>query len=47
VSSPSDARIAQFIKVLKYNPKTTPENASCSDPYFKVSKSTPGHPFEG
>ena len=47
VSSPSDPRIAQFIKVLRYNPKTTPENASCSDPYFKPSQSRPGHPFEG
>ena len=32
-----DPRIEQFIATLKYNPKTTPENASCSDPYFKAS----------
>jgi hypothetical protein len=44
VNSANDPRIAQFISTLKYNPKTTPENASCSDPYFKASKSTPGHP---
>jgi len=44
VHSASDPRIAQFINALKYNPKTTPENASCSDPYFDPSKSTPGHP---
>ncbi len=47
LSSPSDPRIAQFIKTLRYNSKTTPENASCSDPYFKVNESKPGHPFEG
>jgi hypothetical protein len=47
LSNPSDPRIAQFIKTLRYNSKTTPENASCSDPYFKVSQSKPGHPFEG
>jgi hypothetical protein len=46
VNSASDPRIAQFISTLKYNPKTTPENASCSDPYFKASKSKPGHPQE-
>lgn len=44
LSNPSDPRIAQFIKTLKSNPKTTPENASCSDPYFKVGKSKPGKP---
>jgi hypothetical protein len=44
VKSASDPRIAQFIATLKYNPKTTPENASCSDPYFKASDSRPGHP---
>ena len=46
VNSASDPRIAQFISTLKYNPKTTPENASCSDPYFNASKSKPGHPQE-
>ena len=44
LNSASDPRIAQFIATLKYNPKTTPENASCSDPYFKAASSTPGHP---
>jgi hypothetical protein len=44
VNSASDPRIAQFIATLKYNPKTTPENASCSDPYFKADQSRPGHP---
>ncbi len=44
LSNPSDPRIAQFIKTLKSNPKTTPENSSCSDPYFKVGKSKPGKP---
>ena len=44
VNSATDPRIAQFIATLKYNPKTTPENASCSDPYFKASDSTPGPP---
>jgi hypothetical protein len=46
VDNASDPRIAQFIATLKYNPKTTPEQASCSDPYFKADKSTPGHPQE-
>jgi hypothetical protein len=44
VSKASDPRIAQFIATLKYNPSTTPENASCSDPAFDASKSTLGHP---
>ena len=44
VNDASDPRIAQFISTLKYNPKTTPEQASCTDPYFKASESTPGHP---
>jgi Protein of unknown function (DUF3105) len=46
VDNASDPRIAQFIATLKYNPKTTPEQASCNDPYFKADKSTPGHPQE-
>jgi Protein of unknown function (DUF3105) len=46
LSDASDARIAQFIATLKYNPKTTPEQASCSDPYFDAKKSKPGHPQE-
>jgi hypothetical protein len=44
VNKASDPRIAQFISTLKYNPTTTPENASCSDPAFDASKSTLGHP---
>jgi hypothetical protein len=44
VNKATDPRIAQFIATLKFNPKTTPENASCSDPYFDASKSTLGHP---
>ena len=48
LQSPTDPRIAQFIKALKYTSKTTPEyGASCSDPLFKPKQSTPGHPFEG
>jgi hypothetical protein len=47
LSSPSDPRIAQFIKALKLNPKTTPENASCVDPYWNASKSHLNHPYEG
>jgi hypothetical protein len=45
VNSSSDPRIKQFINVLRYNPKTTPEYPiSCSDPGFDPAKSTPGHP---
>jgi hypothetical protein len=47
VNSATDPRIAKFIDALKDNPTTTPENASCSDPYFNAAQSTPGHPFEG
>jgi hypothetical protein len=50
VDKADDPRIAQFIATLKYNPKTTPENASCTDPYWNASaakSSRPGHPFEG
>ena len=49
VNSASDPRIAQFIATLKYNPKTTPENASCTDPYWTADtakKSRPGHPVD-
>jgi hypothetical protein len=46
VNNASDPRIAQFIKLLRDNPKTTPENASCTDPYWDPSKSTFGHPQE-
>jgi len=45
VNSASDPRISKFINVLRYNPQTTPEyGASCQDPYFDASQSTPGHP---
>lgn len=45
LSSPSDPRIAQFIATLKENPKTTPEQGGlCSQPTFKTSPSTFGHP---
>jgi Protein of unknown function (DUF3105) len=49
VDKASDPRIAQFIATLKYNPKTTPENASCTDPYWNAAAakaSTPGHPVD-
>jgi hypothetical protein len=40
-----DPRIAQFIATLKYNQKVTPEyGATCSQPTFKSSPSTFGHP---
>lgn len=46
VNSPTDPRIAQFISVLKYNQKTTPEyGATCSQPTFKQHPSTYGHPL--
>jgi Protein of unknown function (DUF3105) len=48
VDSASDPRIADFIAALRYNSKTTPENASgvtCSDPTFKKTPSTFGHPI--
>ncbi len=44
VNSPTDSRIAEFISTLMYNPKTTPENASCDDPQFNAAQSTLGHP---
>lgn len=47
VKNASDARIAQFIATLKYNQKVTPEfGATCSNPGFKASPSTFGHPKE-
>jgi uncharacterized protein DUF3105 len=49
VNKASDPRIAQFIATLKYNQATTPENASCTDPYWNDSaakSSKPGHPVE-
>jgi hypothetical protein len=48
VDSATDPRIDEFISDLRLNPTTTPEyGASCSDPIFKSSESTPGHPFSG
>jgi hypothetical protein len=47
VDNASDPRIEQFIDTLRLNPKTTPENgASCDNPTFKLSPSTPGHPTD-
>jgi hypothetical protein len=48
VDSASDPRIADFIAALRFNSKTTPENASgvtCADPSFKTTPSTFGHPI--
>ncbi|GAB2474066.1 DUF3105 domain-containing protein [Jatrophihabitans fulvus] len=48
VSSASDPRIAQFIKVLDNNQKTTPEyGATCSQPTFKDKPSSFGDPKDG
>jgi len=48
VQKASDPRIKQFISLLRYNKKTTPEyGASCSDPQFKAHPSTFGHPVDG
>jgi hypothetical protein len=47
VNSASDPRIAQFQQALRFNPKTTPEpSATCSNPTFKTTPSTPGHPTD-
>jgi len=48
IDSAADPRLAQFINVLRNNPRTTPEyGASCSDPPFKQNPSTPGNPIDG
>jgi hypothetical protein len=47
VNSAKDKRIDQFIEALRANPKTTPENASCTGSGFKASQSYPGHPYNG
>jgi Protein of unknown function (DUF3105) len=48
VNSANDPRIDQFIKDLRLNPNVIPEyGASCDDPQFQASQSTPGHPFNG
>jgi hypothetical protein len=46
VQKATDPRVAEFIKTLKYNSKTTPEpGATCSQPTFKNHPSTFGHPL--
>jgi hypothetical protein len=46
VNKASDPRIKQFISLLRYNKKTTPEyGATCSQPTFKQHPSTFGHPL--
>jgi hypothetical protein len=48
VDSVDDPRIEQFITALRLNPSTTPEyGATCSQPAFEPSESTPGSPFNG
>ena len=47
VDSASDKRVERFIKALRQSQTNTPElGASCSNPAFKTSPSTPGHPAE-
>jgi hypothetical protein len=47
VESAADPRLPRFIATLRNSPKTTPESgASCANPSFKASPSTPGHPAE-
>jgi hypothetical protein len=47
VDSATDARVTQFITALRVNSKNTPEpGASCDNPTFKTTPSTPGHPTE-
>jgi Protein of unknown function (DUF3105) len=48
VPSANDPRVQEFINNLRFNPKTTPEQAqgvTCSDPQFKTTPSTFGHPI--
>jgi hypothetical protein len=48
VNKASDPRIQQFISALRFNPKTTPEQASgvtCSDPQFKANPGSFDHPI--
>jgi hypothetical protein len=48
VNSASDPRIADFIAALRFNSKTTPENANgvtCADAAFKKTPSTFGKPI--
>ena len=47
VDSATDSRVERFIKALRQNQTNTPElGASCSNPAFKASPSTPGRPAE-
>lgn len=47
VDSASDPRLPEFIGAVRNNPKTGPEpGASCANPTFKTSPSTPNHPAE-
>lgn len=47
VDKVNDPRIQQFISLLKFNKKTTPEyGASCANPAFKEHPSTFGHPVD-
>lgn len=46
VDQASDPRIRQFVTTLRLNPQTQPEpGATCSDPPFKQSPSTPDKPL--
>lgn len=47
VDSASDSRVERFIKALRQSQSNTPElGASCSNPAFKTTPSTPGKPAE-
>lgn len=48
LDSANDPRIDEFISKVRLNPNTVPEyGATCNQPAFKPSESTPGHPFNG
>jgi len=45
LGSATDPHASQFLATLRLNQNTTPElGASCTNPQFKASPSTPGHP---
>jgi hypothetical protein len=47
VDSATDKRVERFIKALRQSQSNTPElGASCSNPAFKTTPSTPGKPAE-
>jgi hypothetical protein len=47
VDSATDKRVERFVNALRLNQTNTPEpGASCSNPGFKTTPSTPGHPAE-